>query len=319
MTLAETVRCGSSTAEITGARLTCGRIARGRDSTREIRVYSSANQEPVTFYPGTWRSHLPSDPEGQAAFVRVLSTFGTGTVTREQVVETYLTGSDRSPLGLVVAAAIWGTGTRARMWPGYVQAALDQPDRTRALIADLEGAVARGPAAAFEALWEAPKFSRARLRGFGTAFGTKLLNFIGVALDAPTPRPLIFDLMVSRGLAAVEARWPADLDPDERCRTFDPSTGCVRFKSYEAWCQLAEGIAANASYSVYDVEYSFFQLGRQVGTEVALPMSGCSARVRSPSDADHEFEPVAASSVSSELFDELRAHAAAQARDNSAQ
>ena len=219
----------------------------------------------------TWEERAPASAAGREVLSSALGQAEDG-LKRSDVTE-----AARKDLVLIVPlAAMWGTGTRVRSMAKHVGEALENPDAVRRALERMVEGIEQGPEAAFEALWHPDNYRRAAIKGFGTSFGTKLLSFLDEAVaDRGEADPcLIYDLMVCRTLAATGARWPAGISGNGPT-TFDPPTGCVRFANYAAWCRLATEVSRAAGCTPADVEYTFFRVGRQIGTSVELPRSGC--------------------------------------------
>ncbi|MGW2074940.1 8-oxoguanine DNA glycosylase OGG fold protein [Streptomyces sp. NPDC001953] len=109
---------------------------------------------------------------------------------------------------LLVAALVWGTGTKARSVERRAQIFRHSPgtDIDARLDAALEALQERG---AIEAYWALNNDQH--IRYLGAAFFTKVLYFAGHESPAGPYRPVILDSVVSQALKdlkAVDADWP---------------------------------------------------------------------------------------------------------------
>lgn len=152
--------------------------------------------------------------------------------------------------GGFLAALVWGFGPT-----GYgasrVAKILAFKDAA-ATAADIWAIAAeRGAQEGFSSLWHN---GRSRIRGLGTAFGTKILYFAATAAT-PGPTPLILDQFVFKGaqrLAGGDVIGDATRVPDPRKYL----TG-VRYADYCAWADEQAPGAGDA------VEYVLFQQGQR--------------------------------------------------------
>lgn len=108
----------------------------------------------------------------------------------------------------------------------------------------------QGARAGFSALWHN---QRSRVRGLGTAFGTKVLYFAATAAT-PGPAPLVLDQFVHRGAQRLARQGALDAPPVPDPRRY--LTGVT----YAKYCAWADEQAPGAGDKV---EYVLFQEGKR--------------------------------------------------------
>lgn len=152
----------------------------------------------------------------------------------------------RDPVGLFVAAMIWGFGDRG-YGPWRVARILERAGDVNALashIGGLAGAARHGPAAAWDAM-----HGEHKLFGLGPAFATKITYFAAVAeWSGSSQIPLIADLNTSW------AMW----DLVEVARSVQ------RRGSYLTYVDLAHRWADVSGCRPDDIERALFEVGKTV-------------------------------------------------------
>lgn len=200
-------------------------------------------------------------------------------LTRDRV--TKLLQNDPSDESFLITVTAWGSQNRVLERPRYVKEALaghraairrirlrDEPLPRGD--ADLDDPFAR----AFSRLWDLQW--RPALKGFGTAFGTKLLFWSAKLANVPQP-PLIYDARVHAALVHLEVPGLPPPVP------WDHPWSCVRLCCYAKYCHWAHDAAVWLSQNVpdlpgfsgEDVEYWLFQLGGRREVLKAPRSTGC--------------------------------------------
>jgi hypothetical protein len=134
----------------------------------------------VAWHPGPWRSRLGDLP----VLTRLQQCAARDGIRRTDVV-----GAAEDPVGLLVAAMVWGFGPRG-YGPARTERMLATPgvvDVTRRIVDEVR---ASGPGPGFSALFKAG--GGGCIRGLGVAMGSKVLYFAGCWPDCVEGiRPLV--------------------------------------------------------------------------------------------------------------------------------
>lgn len=170
----------------------------GEPPTRDDYILAHA----VRFNPHTWRQHLPQDGYS----LPLLSEPPTQGTTRRSITRSELLalgsslGSGADAGHCLVAAVIWGSGTRSRWWPTTLANLLlgaRRNETERHLWKAICTLREVGVVDAYAALQPGGEH---HLAGIGPSFFTKLLYFAGWSSAAGDLKPLIMDRYVVVGL-----------------------------------------------------------------------------------------------------------------------
>ena len=144
---------------------------------------------------------------------------------------------------LFVKTMMWGSGTTNGRGPRYTSKALKEGKPVEVLIKVRELLKSSQISDAYDLHRQIP--------GVGPSFHTKFLWVIGSDLENLSPRPLILDDVVWKGLKAVG--WSSL-----------KAAGTIRRgKRYEAYLKACQVLASEKERTAEDIEYSLFTLGRK--------------------------------------------------------
>ncbi|GAB34392.1 hypothetical protein [Gordonia otitidis] len=204
-----------------------------------VMAYTSADVEgqTVPWKPDAWRRSFVGCERAFDELSKHVETYGG--IKRGYIRER--AGGD--PTELFLLSMAWGYGT-VGYGPTRVSRVLSQPDAADKLAAIVNATRDGGAEQGWKALLRTD-----RIKGFGMAFGTKLLYFAGYATN-DRPRPLILDAFVRRGLHEL-------VDPEM------PSKGLVRLEDYLRYLHIAEEAAIELG-SPEVLEYALFDLGKKL-------------------------------------------------------
>ena len=143
---------------------------------------------------------------------------------------------------LFVKTMMWGSGTTNGRGPRYTSKALKEGELVDVLIKVRELLLSSQISKAYDL--------HRRIPGVGPSFHTKLLWVIGSDVKNLSPRPLILDDVVWKGLKAIG--WSSR-----------KAAGTIRLgKRYEAYLKECEEWATEKKCTAEDIEYSLFTLGK---------------------------------------------------------
>ena len=156
---------------------------------------------------------------------------------------------------LFVKTMMWGSGTTNGRGPRYTSKALKESELVAVLIKVRELLLSSQISDAYDL--------HRRIPGVGPSFHTKLLWVIGSDIENLSPRPLILDDVVWKGLKAIG--WNSRKAAESNRRG----------KRYEAYLKLCEelasekGCTAEKECTPEDIEYSLFTLGGKSQNDMA--------------------------------------------------
>lgn len=205
--------------------------------------------QPVQWRPDAWRRHWEEKKIPGAHVLDELAAeyHSQGTIRRDFIFSTY---EDRPVTELFIATMVWGSGLDNR-GPARTRRILTQPEAASKIADTVRVVRHSGADAGYRAY-----YGRNRLKNLDVAFITKLLYFAGYH-SSRRPRPLIYD---SRVATAIVRLPNAPLFPFIADRVTAPA--------YQRYCTWAENLAEKHHTEPAVIEWSLFELGRQIRNEL---------------------------------------------------
>ena len=201
-------------------------------------ILSSEQQKPVDINPAVWTKYeVISEvlPHPTILYSRA--------DLKALVLPAFQDNDPRLIKELFVKIMMWGSGTTNGRGPRYTSKALKESELVAVLIKVRELLLSSRISDAYDL--------HRRIPGVGPSFHTKLLWVIGSDIENLSPRPLILDDVVWKGLKAIgwNSRKAAGTNR--------------RGKRYEAYLKACEVLASEKECTAEEIEYSLFKLGRE--------------------------------------------------------
>ena len=208
-----------------------------------FKIYLSEEQKPVQINPAVWTKY-----EVISEVLPHPTTSYSRADLKALVSPAFQENNPQLIKELFVKTMMWGSGTTNGRGPRYTSKALKEGKPVEVLIKVRELLKSSRISDAYDLHRQIP--------GVGPSFHTKLLWVIGSDIENLTPRPLILDDVVRKGLKAIG--WSCRKDA-ELYRLGK------RYEAYLKACEVlaSEVLASEKECTAEDIEYSLFTLGRK--------------------------------------------------------
>ena len=214
-----------------------------------FKIYLSEEQKPVQINPAVWTKY-----EVISEVLPHPTTSYSRADLKALVLPAFQENDPQLIKELFVKTMMWGSGTTNGRGPRYTSKALKDSELVAVLIKVRELLLSSQISDAYDL--------HRRIPGVGPSFHTKLLWVIGSDIENLTPRPLILDDVVRKGLKAIG--WSSRKDA-ELYRLGK------RYEAYLKACEVlaSEVLASEKECTAEDIEYSLFTLGRKSQNDMA--------------------------------------------------